>query len=245
MVENGSDYWCGNPIHFSCVKQSCWAATLDWCVPRCSYVSSQVRPNFIIENSDSKYHQVVDGFPSVPMGSCLESTTLWAAVQMWRKPALQYKKLFRKAMLSFIDYISQEPWGPILSAQRPMSCPFESQAFDLIKSDMPSSFRTLAVPSTSALTIRAASSCALLLAPLIPYQFPSGAQLPVCGYKSSQFWLQELMLLLGFATLLFDICYSFVTRAAVLLERLLVSFVSTLGEVMSWGLLELKKKSFP
>lgn len=130
-----------------------------------------------------------------------------------------------------------------------MSCPFESQAFDLIKSDMPSSFRTLAVPSTSALTIRAASSCALLLAPLIPYQFPSGAQLPVdgssSGYKSSQSWLQELMLLLGFATLLFDICYSFVTRAAVLLERLLVSFVSTLGEVMSWGLLELKKKSFP
>lgn len=246
MVEDGRVYWCRNSIEFSCVKQSCWAATLDWRVPHYGYISSQVKLNFLVENSNSKYHQIVDGFPGVPKGSCLESATFWAAVQEWRKPALQYKNLFRNAMLSLIDYISQEPWRLILGAQRPMSsCPFESQAFDLLKSDMTSSFRVLAVPSTSALTVRTASSCALLLAPLTPYKFPSGTQLPVCGYKSSQSWMQGLTFLLWFATFLFGICYSFVTRAAILLERLLASFVSTLqGKYWVGGFRNFKKEAF-
>lgn len=130
--------------------------------------------------------------------------------------------------------------------QRPMSsCPFESQAFDLLRSDMTSSFRVLAVPSTSALTVRTASSCALLLAPLTPYKFPSGTQLPVCGYKSSQSWMQGLTFLLWFATFLFGICYSFVTRAAILLERLLASFVSTLqGKYWVGGFRNFKKEAF-
>jgi len=121
MVEDGRVYWCRNSIEFSCVKQSCWAATLDWRVPHYGYISSQVKPNFLVENSNSKYHQIVDGFPGVPKGSCLESATFWAAVQEWRKPALQYKNLFRNAMLSLIDYISQEPWGLILGDKGP--CP--------------------------------------------------------------------------------------------------------------------------
>lgn len=111
MVEDGRVYWCRNSIEFSCVKQSCWAATLDWRVPHYGYISSQVKLNFLVENSNSKYHQIVDGFPGVPKGSCLESATFWAAVQEWRKPALQYKNLFRNAMLSLItSHRNHEDW---------------------------------------------------------------------------------------------------------------------------------------
>lgn len=55
-----------------------------------SRTASQARLGFVLENNGSKYCQVVDDFPSLPMGVWRENATFWTAV--WEGGNLPYNK---------------------------------------------------------------------------------------------------------------------------------------------------------
>lgn len=71
-------------------------------------IAPQVRLGFVLENNNSKYCQVPDNFPSLPMGVWMENAAFWAAV--WEAgetcPTI---KTFVQAVLLLVDYISVEP----------------------------------------------------------------------------------------------------------------------------------------
>lgn len=56
---------------------------------RFSRIASQASPGFVLKNNDSKYCQVADDFPGLPMGVWMESAAFWTTVQEERGPALQ------------------------------------------------------------------------------------------------------------------------------------------------------------
>lgn len=76
-------------------------------------ITSQVRLGFVSKNNASKYCQVADDFPGLPMGVWMERAAFWAAVREGTCPTI---KAFVQAVLLLVDYISAEPRGLILAA---------------------------------------------------------------------------------------------------------------------------------